>query len=149
MPVTKDQAHVLATLAVACRPHGAPNWDAAGVVAAIAKVHHVGLADVAMAVIRAAADRDAKTPGVIAATTSIHWSERITERAPRFPARAGIDECRTHPGEHADGCRACAADALAGDPTPATRPLQAAPPPASYLDARRKLTDPDPQGDAS
>ena len=29
------------------------------------------------------------------------------------------------------------------------RALQAAPPPASYLDARRKLTDPDPQGDAS
>ncbi len=147
MPVTKDQAHVLATLAVACRPHGAPNWDAAGVVAAIAKVHHVGLADVAMAVIRAAADRDAKTPGVIAATTSIHWAEKVAERAPRFPARAGIDECRTHPGEHADGCRACAADALAGDPTP-TRPLQSAPPPVSYLDARRDLSkQPPEQGD--
>jgi hypothetical protein len=145
MPVTKDQAQMLATLAVACRPHGAPHWDAAGVVAAIAKVHHVGLADVMMAVIRAAADRDAKTPGVIAATTSIHWSERVTERAPRFPARAGIDECRTHPGEHADGCRACAADALAGDPTPATRPLQSAPPPASYLDARRALSKQPPE----
>lgn len=38
-----------------------------------------------------------------------------------------------------------AADALAGDPTPATRPLQAAPPPASYLNARRDLSKQPPE----
>ena len=56
---------------------------------------------------------------------------------------------KAHPGEHADGCRACAADALAGDPTP-TRPLRSVPPPPTYLDARRALSkQPPEQGDAS
>ena len=50
MPVTKAQAASLAELAAACRPHGAPRWDAAGIVAAIGKVKHLSLADVALAV---------------------------------------------------------------------------------------------------
>ena len=77
--IEKHHADALAALAVACRPYGAPQWDPVGVTAAIAKVKHLGLADVAMAVIRAASDRDAKTPGVITATNSLHWREKLTE----------------------------------------------------------------------
>lgn len=102
--IEKHQADALAALAVACRPYGALKWDPAGVVAAIAKVKHLGLADVAMAVIRAASDRDAKTPGVITATNSLHWREKLSEpRARRTPYdpqhTCGVcgfaeDECR-------------------------------------------------------
>jgi hypothetical protein len=77
MTVTRDQAQILATLAVACRPYRAPTWDHTGVVAAIAGVKHLSLAEVVLAVIRAAADRDAQTPGVIPKLTGSHWQERL------------------------------------------------------------------------
>jgi len=80
MPVTKDQANMLASLAVSCRPTGAPRWDEPGIVAAIGKVAHLHLADVAHAVLRAAEDRTAKTPGVIAAVGSVHWRDRNPDR---------------------------------------------------------------------
>lgn len=80
MPVTQDQAQRLAALAVDARPHGARRWDAAGVMAAIAKVRHLALADVALAVIRAADDRDLETPGAIGNTQTSCWRERATNR---------------------------------------------------------------------
>jgi hypothetical protein len=80
MPVTKDQAHALAALVVACRPYGAPRWDEAGVLAAIGKVRHLALPDVILAAVRAADDRSTKTPGVLANTTSPCWRERGTDR---------------------------------------------------------------------
>jgi hypothetical protein len=76
MSVTKDQAQMLAALASACRPTGATPWDPPGILAAIGKIKHLSLSDVVLAVIRAADDRDAKTPGVISAANSIHWQER-------------------------------------------------------------------------
>lgn len=127
---------------------GAGAWDEAGTHAVISKLVGQSLAIAAERVLHHAADPKAQTPGAILRPFTPPGPDM---HAPRFPARAGIDECRTHPGEHADGCRACAADALAGDPTPATRPLQSVPPPPTYLDARRALSkqppDPtDPQG---
>lgn len=76
MPVTREQAQMLTALAIACRPYRAPTWDEAGVMAAIAKVHDRALPEVALAVIRAAADREAKTPGVIP-TEGSHWQEQL------------------------------------------------------------------------
>ena len=94
MPVTKDQAHMLAALAVACRPYGAPTWDAPGVVAAIAKVGNLALPDVAMACIRAATDPTAKSPAVISATNSQHWREKTQQVSPRnVPARHRCNDC--------------------------------------------------------
>lgn len=94
MPVTKDQAQMLTSIALACRPTGAPHWDAPGVIAAIGKVAHLHLPDVVRAVTRAAEDATAKTPGVIAATDSIHWAERAPQQiAPRNPTPATA--CRT------------------------------------------------------
>lgn len=73
MTVNKDQAQMLAALAVACRPHRAPTWDEPGVLAQIAKVRERDLGLVAVAVLLAAVDPDAKTPGVIP-TNGSHWN---------------------------------------------------------------------------
>lgn len=78
MPVTDQQARAIAYLAAAVRPHRAPTWDEAGIVANIAKVRDRDLATVTLAVIRAASDRDAKSPGVIP-TNGPHWSEKLAE----------------------------------------------------------------------
>lgn len=95
MPVTQQQAQMLATLAVASRPTGAPRWDQAGVMAAIGKVKERSLADVILAVIRAADDREAKTPGVISAAGSTHWQER------------GIRTPRREPYDRGGTCATC------------------------------------------
>lgn len=79
MPIDKDQAEMLATLAVAARPHGAPRWDPPGVLAALAKVRHLALPDVMRAVANAAEDRDLKTPGAIANPTAPCWRTKTTE----------------------------------------------------------------------
>lgn len=80
MPVTPEQAHMLASLAADCRPHGARRWDAPGVVAAIKAVSHLSLADVALAVIRAADDANLDTPGPIRKPSSSCWRERNPDR---------------------------------------------------------------------
>lgn len=86
MSVNEQQARALAFLATSCRPHGASRWDEAGVLAAIAKVKHLALADVMLAVARAADDRELKTPGAIGNTTAPCWRERDSNRpAPREP----------------------------------------------------------------
>lgn len=117
MTVTRDQAQMLASLAVDCRPYRAPTWDHAGVMAAIAEIRHMSLPEVILRVIRAAADRDAVTPGVIP-KNGPHANEVI--KAPKWepeilpPAeRCGI--C-SHP-IHADRCRLCVAiDDHVGEP---------------------------------
>lgn len=93
MPVDKSQAQMLATLAIACRPHGAPRWDEAGVLAVLAKVRHLALADVTHAVIRAAEDREARTPGVIGVTTSPCWRDRDPARPVPIEKVSGAELC--------------------------------------------------------
>jgi phage tail protein X len=83
MTVTKHQAQMIANLASACRPTGARRWDTAGTMAALVKLHDRDLAEVVLATIRAAADRDAETPGVIP-TPGSHWAERLAP-APFVP----------------------------------------------------------------
>jgi hypothetical protein len=86
MPLTDQDIRALTYLAGRCRPTGAPQWDEAGIFAAIAKVRNMHLADVALAVIRAADDAGAKTPGVIANTSAPNWQERAINRpVPREP----------------------------------------------------------------
>lgn len=95
MTVDRHHAQALTTLAIACRPNGAPHWDEAGVMAAIGKVRHLALADVALAVIRAADDREARTPGGIANTSSPHWRERGTDRPQRPVVVQAAERCST------------------------------------------------------
>ena len=110
MTVTDQEIRAIAFLAKACRPTGAARWDEAGIVAAIAKVRDRQLATVAMAVIRAASDRDVESPGVIPSNGS-HWAESaaVASYIPNVipPAeRCGIcnkarQKCQTDP-RHAD-----------------------------------------------
>jgi hypothetical protein len=74
MTVTKDQAQMLATLAVRCRPTGARQWKPDDVMAELAKLTDRNLGAVICATIRAAMDRDANRPAVIASAGS-HWSD--------------------------------------------------------------------------
>lgn len=117
MPMTKDQGQMLATLAIACRPVGAPRWDHAGVMAALAKVAHLSLADVMSAVARAASDRTATTPAVIAATNSLHWREKVAESVRPHPPKRD-EQCKVC-GYHLDRC-ICGNQAT--KPTPAAAP---------------------------
>jgi len=79
MSIDDQQIRALAFLAKSCRPTGARRWDEAGIVAAIAQVRSRSLPEVAMAVIRAASDRDCQTPGVIPSNGS-HWAESVSVR---------------------------------------------------------------------
>lgn len=100
--VTRDQAAMLAALAAACRQPGKRRWDEAGVIAALAKVAHLQLADVIHVTIRAAEDPDLDTPGAIGNTSSPTWGHYLSQReigkrAPKFDPRT--------PGERCSVCR--------------------------------------------
>jgi hypothetical protein len=77
MPLTQDQAVMLAELAASSRPHGARRWDRAETVAALRKIQHLHLPDVIHAVIRCAEDPEAQSPFAITNTRSPHWRERV------------------------------------------------------------------------
>jgi hypothetical protein len=79
MPVNQQQMRAIAFLAAAARPNGAKAWDEDGIVANIAKVADRSLGAVVIAVMQAAKDRNAQTPGVIA-SAGPHW--RNPETAP-------------------------------------------------------------------
>lgn len=79
MSVSEQQARAIAFLAAAARPHGARRWDEAGIYANIMKVADRSLATVTIAVMQAAEDRNAQSPGVIP-TAGPHW--RAPEQAP-------------------------------------------------------------------
>jgi hypothetical protein len=105
----------LAMLAIDCRPHGAPQWDMPGTRAAIKRVQHLALADVAAACARGGADRTLRTPAALGDTTSSAWRERLTEPVPTKPRI-----CPTHATQyHGATCPSCRADQLAG-PDPDT-----------------------------
>lgn len=114
---------MLASLATACRPPHARRWDEAGIVAAIVKVSHFDLANVATAVIRAAADRTIETPGAIANTAASCWDNRPAPTRQRRPPKP-VEECLRHPGQYATACGGCRADRDAADtpPAPPERP---------------------------
>ena len=52
MPIDKPTAEALAVVAIASRPAGATRWDAAGILAALRKVHHLEAGEVAATVVR-------------------------------------------------------------------------------------------------
>lgn len=93
MPLSDQDIRALTYLAGRCRPTGAPRWDEAGIFAAIAKVRHMALDDVALSVIRAASDFNAKTPGVIANLRAPNWQERAGADARPYEPTAREDWC--------------------------------------------------------
>lgn len=110
MPVTRDQAAQLTTLARSLRPHGASRWDEAGIYKAIGAVKDFDAAEVAMVVICAASDRNLESPGAIGNTKSPLWQHRWRNpepqsiRAPFEPA-ATCGEC-SKPRDVCDRARA-------------------------------------------
>ncbi|HEY9352594.1 MAG TPA: hypothetical protein VIP28_05060 [Nocardioides sp.] len=95
MPVTDQDARALAYLAARMRPHGARRWDEAGIIAAIGKVKHIALADVALAVVRAADDRTLETPAPIGNLRSTCWRERNANRPAEHKPYVREDTCGT------------------------------------------------------
>lgn len=83
MPVNQQQQRAIAFLAAAARPYGAPAWDESGILANVAKVADRNLASVVIAVMRAAEDRNATTPGVIP-TNGPHWRDPGSAPPPPF-----------------------------------------------------------------
>lgn len=102
MPVTAQQAEQLAELALACRPYGAPRWDRQGTYAAIGKVRSRSLASVIIAVVQAAEDAHAETPGVIP-TDGPHWRQPIPGDRPAATPPKREEACVTC-GRHLTGC---------------------------------------------
>lgn len=84
MPVTDQQIRAIAFLAAAARPTGCRPWDESGIVANIAKVRDRSLSAVVIAVMQAAEDRNAATPGVIA-TNGPHWRDPASAPVAREP----------------------------------------------------------------
>lgn len=100
--MTPDDRDISALAYLAHRIRG---WDRPGIEANIRKIAHLPLADVALAVVRAADDPAIGNPGVLANPRSTCWKERATDRPtprePFDPARVcGI--C----GKHEATCRA-------------------------------------------
>ena len=96
--VTKDQAAMLAALACACRPTGSKRWDEPGIVAALAKVSNLQLADVIHATVQAAEDASLETPAAIGNTSSPVWVHYMANRTVRtdtrnVPARERCNDC--------------------------------------------------------
>lgn len=160
MSTTKRDLQALHYLAQRLRDetHGAGKWHDNGLTAVLSRLEGHNLAVTIERVTRHAADPEARTPAAI--------ERPFVPDAPkagiRFPARAGVDECRTHRGEWADSCRACAADRLAAPDEPHDGP----PMPREAVDLTSRIAvlrhnvvplrplsnrpDPtDPQGDAS
>lgn len=112
MPTNDQDARALTYLATRIRKEtrGCREWDESGTYANVSKLVGQNLAMTVERVTRHAADPEAKTPGAIARP----FVPDAQVGGPRFPAK-DPEACPLHVGEHADNCRACAADRLAGD----------------------------------
>lgn len=133
MPTNKRDLQALHYLAKRLRAetHGAGDWHDNGLTAVLAKLEGHNLAITIERVTRHAGDPEARTPAAIERP----FMPEVATPGPRFPARAGQNECRIHPGEHDGSCRACAADALVGD-RPEPRPHVGSEPTEGYRAAR-------------
>jgi hypothetical protein len=95
MNVTDQELRAVAFVVARCRPHGARQWDEAGIYAKIAEVRDRSLGSIIIAAVQAAEDRAALTPGVIP-TPGPHW--RTPDAAPVTTAD------KVEPSAHCAGC---------------------------------------------
>jgi phage tail protein X len=80
MTIDDQELRAISWLACRARPVGARRWDEAKVFTEAAKVRERSLSAVALAVLRAAADRNAERPEVISSAGS-HWGDTIVPGA--------------------------------------------------------------------
>lgn len=119
-PMNEQQARAVAFIVNAIRP----DWDPAGIVAALGRARAMGgVAEVTIAAIRAATNPAAQTPAVIH-MQGPHWSTTGPTTSPPPPT---VDACPVH--DHirpAHNCRCCRSEYLATGAWPAgTRHTQA------------------------
>lgn len=132
MAIDEQQMRAIAFLTARCRPTGAKAWDEPGIVANLRKVAHLNVAEVIIASVRAAANRQADSPGVIPNLTGEHWREKVAERTTPTPPRRE-DQCHDC-GRHLPcGCEHNSAQR----PRPATQTAMA----TALEEARQKLAD--------
>lgn len=125
MPITQEQAQMITTLALACRPHGARHWDAAGVMANIRKISNWNLAQAIEHVIRHASDAKALSPGVIAKDFTPAAIASPRDRRGDLPPRKD-EECPDHPGQFPPPfCAAHATEHVRTESDPEPQPLPA------------------------
>lgn len=92
MALDERQQAALVFLARSVRPAGARPWDEVGTAKNVTKVAAGNTADVILGVIRAAADPNAITPGVIA-TNGPHWDEGTYVPAPPVSETVPRQDC--------------------------------------------------------
>lgn len=151
MMINEQEMRAIAFVAARCRPTGAKPWDEAGIVANLRRVASLNLAEVTIAAIRAAANRQADSPGVIPVTTGEHWREKVAERGPyRPPKRDEICRRPGHVAYPAANCPGCATEGREQEPEPSETAPVAIDPSLRGVEAARaalaatRSTNPDP-----
>ena len=131
MPIDKPTAEALAVVAIASRPAGATRWDAAGILAALRKVHHLEAGEVAATVVRAACDPSLDTPAAIGNTSAPCWRPAHTTSSSSTPRSPRADQACFLCGQWQTRCL------CDGGPTP--RPTTPHPRPADSPDLQAKI----------
>jgi hypothetical protein len=121
VPLDKPTAEALATVAIACRPTGAPRWDAAGILAALRKVHHLEAGEVAATVVRAACDPSLDTPAAIGNLAAPCWRPATPNPHTGRPHPPRADQACFHCGNWTHKCQ-CDGGPTPRPTTPRTRP---------------------------
>ncbi len=131
MPIDKPTAEALAVVAIASRPPGATRWDAAGILAALRKVHHLEAGEVAATVVRAACDPSLDTPAAIGNLAAPCWRPANPSPSNSTPHPPRADQACFHCGQWQTRCL------CDGGPTP--RPTTPHPRPANSPDLQAKI----------
>lgn len=126
MMMSRNQGQVVAAVVHALRP----DWDPAGIMAALQRAARLGDAfEVTLAAVAAAQEPTNRTPAVIA-LEGAHWSRARTSPPTPTPGPGARARCTVYGHEHylAHNCAGCKTDRL-------TRPVDDEPP-ARDLDPR-------------
>lgn len=119
MMMNRPQAQALAALVHALRP----DWDPAGIMAALRSASGLGEShEVAIAAVSAAAEKSNRTPAVIA-LDGLHWRRAKPDATPT-PGPGRRARCTVYGHEHYPApplCAGCRSEALVNGATPAPR----------------------------
>lgn len=142
MSLSREQAQALTRLVHLLRPA----WNEEGIYAALAKVKERDAYDVALAALRAAADGNAKTPGVIP-SPGPHWNEAEPVEPKRPHLSRAERRARTCDTCGAlDGCKPPAHDFVALDHATRDRTDRAAEVRAALVAERARVMGDEPAG---
>ena len=139
MPIDKPTAEALAVVAIASRPAGATRWDAAGILAALRKVHHFEAGEVVAIVVDAARDPSLDTPAAIGNLAAPCWRPASTNPSSSTPRPPRADQACFHCGQWLARCL-CDGGPTPRPTTPRTRPADNPQTQATIANIRAQLT---------